>query len=886
MQDQPRGTVTFLFTDIEGSTRLWQDFPETLPAAYARHDAILREAVGDERGVVFKVIGDAFQVAFPTAVGGVIAALRAQQALTRERWGLPEPLKVRMALHTGAVDPDDDGDYRSPVLNRLGRLLSAGHGGQVLISQATMELARDHLPAGAAFLDLGDQRLKDLYRSERVFQLEGPDLRIGFPALRTLDTRSNNLPTQMTQFIGREEDVRVVSSLIIRDDVRLVTLTGPGGIGKTRLSLQVAADMLDTFVHGVYFVPLDALTDASLVPMAIAQALGLQEDSDAPILATLTSFLRDKRALLVLDNLEQVIDTAVGLSDLLVSCPGLKMLATSRIRLHIGGEQEFPVQPLALPGAVSREDVAAVSQYESVRLFVERARLVKPSFEVNAENAPAIAEICTRLDGLPLAIELAAARIRMLPPDAMLRRLTARLSLLTGGARNLPARQQTIRGAIGWSYDLLSPEDQALFRRMAVFAGGATFEAIEAVAADEDHLWDAFDGLERLVDQSLVRQVDGEGESRFTMYETIREYALAELTAHGEADDAFRRHARYITNLVDGFRLDLDLDEMVEWLDRVEAEADNLRVAMGWLIGNDPPGAYHLIMDALRFWQWRGHRREGKAWLEQVLALPRDGVHDLDLANALRGCTIFVGQPEYTARCLERTREAVAICRDIGDDYWLTLALSTEAIVIQYAGDNARAMEVGGEALVLARTTGDPQLIANMLNNMANHLVAAEHLAEADVTLREMLAILERIPNTNMASFFLHTVADYHRLMDDLDRAEGYYLKALPGAITGRFVNVIRLTLIALAVIASATGRYAQAAWLGGVEAAQRPGGDVLLDSVPEIGPAMGEMEGALAVAADYLGPEAYLAARRQGAAVSLEAVVATLVASRAEARL
>ncbi len=479
MQNLPRGTVTFLFTDIEGSTRLWHAYGETMPAAYERHDAMLRAAVLALGGVVYKTIGDAFQAAFPDAAAGVGAALDAQRALQAEDWPTPEPLMIRMALHTGAVDPTPEGDYRSPVLNRLGRLLDAAHGQQVLVSQAAMELTRDLLPSGVRFIDLGEQRLKDLYRPEHVWQLGAPDLRVEFPALRTLDTRPNNLPTQLTQFIGREDDAARLSELLRRDDVRLVTLTGPGGIGKSRLSLQAAADLLDRFEHGVFLTMLDAITDPALVPGTIAQALGLRDTGEEAMATQLTDFLQDRRMLLVLDNLEQIIEAATFVGELLVAAPGVKILATSRTRLQITGEHEFPLRPFSLPDRRHADDVDTISQYESVRLFVERAEATRPTFRLTSDNAPAIAEICTRLDGLPLAIELAAARIRILPPEAMLGRLTARLPILTGGARNVPARQQTLRGAIAWSYELLTPEDRALYRRMAVFSGGATLEAVQ-----------------------------------------------------------------------------------------------------------------------------------------------------------------------------------------------------------------------------------------------------------------------------------------------------------------------------------------------------------------------------------------------------------------------
>lgn len=884
MRDVPHGTVTFLFTDIEGSTRLWREYPDAMPRAYARHDDILRSAVRAEGGVVYKTIGDAFQVAFPTAIAGVHAALRAQQALTRESWRAPEPIRVRMALHTGAVDPDEDGDYRSPVLNRLGRLLDAGHGGQVLVSQATMELARDALPAGASLLDLGEHRLKDLARTERVYQLLGKGLPATFPPLHTLNARPNNLPTHLTPFIGRQDDVRTILGTIARPEVRLLTLTGPGGIGKTRLSLQVAADALDLFDAGVFFVRLDTITDPALVPMEIAQALGLREDSEAPVLKTLLSYLRDKRLLLVLDNLEQVIDAATRVSELLHECPGLKILVTSRIRLQVRGEYEHPVLPLQLPSPDRREDVTTISQYESVRLFVERARLVRPAFEITAENAAPIAEICTRLDGMPLAIELASARIRMLTPAAMLKRLSDRLSLLTGGARDVPARQQTLRGAIEWSYSLLDANGQALFRCMSVFAGGTTLEAIEQVAGDGSPAWDVFEGLERLIDHSLVRQVDLGGEVRFAMYETIREYAREQLEAHDDADATHRRHAAWIAELVDQFSLDMSQDRMAIWMDRMAAEQENLRSVMTWLIANDPPGAFHLIVNAVRFWQWGGHYQEGKSWIERVLALPREGAAVLDVANALRSAVIFVSHPFDTDRYLVWLEEAVELCRSAGDDYWLAHALSAHATLILWSGDEPRGIQLGDEALELARQTGDPHLIMWMLNNRANSYDGEPaSLSEMKTYIEEMIGYFASVPDAIMTPWFQASAADYYRFAGDFERAERMYLNGLQGVIRSRLMQVVPFALMGLAITASETGRHERAAWIGGAESAIRKGGDLGIEYDRDMVDPSNEFKRALARASAVLGEGAYREAWQRGTRMALDGRLVELLEGRRE---
>jgi predicted ATPase/class 3 adenylate cyclase len=520
MPDLPSGTVTFLFTDIEGSTALWERDGTAMAAAVERHLALLRTTIEQHHGVHFKTVGDAVQAAFSTAPDAVGAALDAQQTLLFEAW--PDhigPLRVRMALHTAAATPQD-GDYLAPGLNRLSRLLAASHGGQVLISLATQELAQDALPQEASLRDLGEHPLRDLYRPERVFQLLHPSLPPDFPPIRTLATRPNNLPLQPTPFLGREDQVARVVGFLGDEGSRLLTITGPGGVGKTRLALQVAAELLERFPDGAWFVDLSTLNDPSLVPSAILAALrsreagGTAEERVAAVLAR-------KHTLLLLDNVERVVDAAPFISTLLARAPDLRVLATSRSPLHVYGEREYPLAPLPLPDHTQLPSVEHLSQYEAVRLFVERAQAVKPDFAVTNANAPAVAEICIRLDGLPLAIELAAACVKVLPPQALLKRLEKRLPLLTGGARTQPARQQTMRNAIAWGHDLLAPDEQMLFRRLAVFAGGCTMEAAEVVASEEGAL-DVYPRIAALIDKSLLRQEEGrKGEPRFRMLETV-----------------------------------------------------------------------------------------------------------------------------------------------------------------------------------------------------------------------------------------------------------------------------------------------------------------------------------------------------------------------------
>lgn len=801
---EPAGaTLTFVFSDIEGSTRLEQAIGTVAYGAIReRHRALLRAAFAAHGGEEQGTEGDSFFVVFRSARGAIAAALAAQRALAAEPWPEGAEVRVRMGVHSGEARTHA-GSLLGIDINRAARIAAVAHGGQVLVSEVARSLVRDEGQAGISFRDLGSHRLKDLDQPEHLHQLVADGLRGEFPPLRTIDARPNTLPAQLTSFVGRATERAAVDRLLAGH--RLVTLTGPGGTGKTRLSIEVAGHAADAFPDGIFFVPLDAVRDPGLVASQIAGALGLSESGGRPARDLVVDWLARRTALLVLDNFEQVVDAAPFVADLLRSVPGLKLIVTSRASLRISGEHEYPVPGLPAPpdlsglSAMERAqlplrdrvvDAEGLATYESVRLFIERATAVRPGFQVTNDNAPAIAAICAKLQGMPLAIELAAARVRVLSPDAILARLTSQLTALGAGSRDLPERQQTLRGAIAWSYDILDAGDRRLLERLSVFRGGIDLEAAEAVCGPAEELHrDVVDGLGELADQSLLRVVDG-GEARFQMLETIREFAAEMLVAHGEGDLVRGRFGAWFLGLAERARPLLAGPDQRTWLDRLEMEHDNLRAALDRATAAGDAGtAIGLAFALWRFWQMRGHLFEARLRLDAMSAAPwsrQSPVLHARLLEALGGVCWWQADVAAMRVAYE---EAVTLWRAAGNRSELANALYNYSFCFtispnpREAASNTDPDGIGWaslqEALELYRALGDERGQANVLWGIGNKEYFSNDPTAGVATLTEALGIYRRVGDRTMEAWALHMLGAAKLRLGDLEASRGLFAGAL-----------------------------------------------------------------------------------------------------------
>ena len=836
----PSGTVALLFTDIEGSTRLVQALGDAYPAILRDHLAILERAVEDAGGRVFGTEGDAVFAVFAAAPAAIRAGADAQRALAAHAWPAGGRVRVRIGIHAGPVERFGDG-YVGLSLHQAARIASAGHGGQVLVSEAARALAADGLPGDLAFVDLGAHRLKDLAHPERLFQLVGPGLETGFPALRSLDVRPNNLPVQLTTFVGRDE-LAVGRERLER--TRLLTLTGPGGTGKTRLALQLAAEAADRFPDGVYFVALDAIEEPELIPSAIAAAVALEPGSDPP-LDRLLAWLPGRRLLLVLDNLEQVVAGAPVIGRLLAASPDLTILATSRILLRIAGEQELAVPPLGVPAAGEASPDAA-GRSEAVRLFVERAMSAQPSFRLDAESAPDVVEIVRRLDGLPLAIELAAARVRILSVSALRSRLDQRLALLTGGPRDRPTRQQTLRGAIDWSHDLLDEPERRLFRRVGVFAGGLSLPEAEPVCGPPSEIGgEVFDGLADLAEKSLIRPAEDHGEPRFEMLATIREYALERLAESREAEAIGERHARAYLELAEAAAGHLTGPDSRAWLDRLEADHDNLRAAVDRAVEHgDAEIALRLLAALWRFWQIRGHLVEAADRADRILSMA--GIEGADprlLARgwgARGGIAYWRGDLPTTADAYRRALEAA---RRSGDRRTLADALYDAGYAPFADRPDPTTMRDEGlvyfdEAAAVYRELGDDRGLASVewAIGVANTFAGRHDEALGHVT--RALAAYRAVDDRFGEGWALHMIGLNLAKLGDLDASERRFREALD--VFGPYgdLSAILIVLVDLGLVADRLGDPERATRLGGAAHAirNRSGSDLLQVSGEAIG--------------------------------------------------
>jgi predicted ATPase/class 3 adenylate cyclase len=817
----PSGTVTFLFTDIEGGTERWERDQTVMGLVVERHHALMRTAIETHHGVLFKSVGDATQAAFFTAPDAVAAALDAQRSLAADGW--PEvsgALTVRMALHTAAAEPRDR-DYLAPGLNRLARLVAAAHGGQVLLTQVTQNLAYDALPLGASLRDLGEHPLRDLNRPEHVFQLLHADLTVDFPPIRTLTPRPNNLPVEPTPFLGREDHVARIVDLLGRDDVRLLTITGPGGVGKTRLGVQAAAGLLDDFPDGVWFIDLSALDDPTLVPSAIARVLGVREEGGG-LTERLTTVIGGKRLLLVLDNFERVLESATIITGLVAGGSGAKVLATSRTPLHTSGEQEYPLSPLLLPDPEHLPPLEQVLQFEAVRLFVDRAQAVKPGFTVTTANAAAVAEICHRLDGLPLAIELAAALVKLLPPQALLQRLEKRLPMLTRGARDLPARQQTMRDAIAWSHDLLTPEEQTLFQRLAVFPGGCTLDAAETVGGEVTP--SVFDAIASLVDKSLLRQEETDGEPRFRMLETVREFGLEQLEGSGTGEETRRRLAAWCLALTEAAQPPLIGGTMQpHWVLRLDDELINLRAAITWLLEREEGQiALRLLAAAEDYWsQRRPNIIELCRWLTAALAeAPEAPATDRTVAHYLLALVnSILGNEDVAAMHVDRLSSAA---QESGEPAALGLAQYGVGMFWEFHGNGERAAAALSEAIPLLQAAGNDVLAAWAQADLADILIWRGDLEAGIPMLDEALARLRQLRSGWLITLVLNQRGHAALAEGNHAHAAGCFTESITVARASQQTRAIRGAVHGLAGVALALGQPGQAArLLGAVEAAR-----------------------------------------------------------------
>jgi predicted ATPase/class 3 adenylate cyclase len=831
--------VAFLFTDIEGSTQRWDRHRKAMDVAVKRHDSIVRDAIEGHGGYVFKTVGDAFCAAFASASEAVEAVIDVQRGLANEDFAAVEGVRARAGLHVGEAS-ERDGDYFGPAVNRVARLMSIGHGGQVLLSDTLRSLTDARLPAGTSLIDLGLQRLKDLTEPEHVWQLNIEGLPTDFPPLASLDARPNNLPEQLTRLIGRETDVKEIESLIAQH--RLVALLGAGGVGKTRLALQAAADLLDRNPNGVWFVDLAPIKDAELVPSVVAQAIGMSQAQDRRVDEAIPEWLKRKQLLLVLDNCEHLVDAVARLADAIMrSCPDVRILATSRQALGIDGEVVYRLPSLAVPINAPGIRASDSLQFGAIALFVERAGAADTRFTLTDDTAPIVADICARLDGIPLAIELAAARVKVLSIPNLAKRLDDRFKILTGGARTALPRQKTLTALIDWSYDLLTPQEQTLFERVAIFAGGFSLDAATAVCAgngpDEA---DILDLLASLTDKSLV-VADTTGESeRYRLLESTRAYAMGKIADADERERLARRHAEYFRDRTQ------TADEMYAssaswaWLTREETELDNYRAALEWSLtgGKDVPLGAAIAGSRDRVWTLGGLSVEGRYWIGRAQAGLDESTYPREAARLWLALAMFShAKPkrDYAERALalyeslgdrhmsawalfyvafgllqmgrvdeadDKCGHALSALRDCGDRRGVAACLNLRGLAYRSPGkDTVQARRAFAEAIDIHKSIGDEIGTGTILGNLAELEFLGGNVGQALVLVREALEINKRGKDPVMLALGHTNLAAYSIASGDLDQARSAAREGLSWALRGQHVLGLAIVLQHFALI-------------------------------------------------------------------------------------
>jgi len=764
--------VTFLFTDIEGSTALWERDEAGMSQALALHDALARTTVESHGGSVVKKTGDGIHAIFDDANAALAATVDLQLALHEPAASGGAPLRVRCGLHRGVVE-HRDGDYFGSTVNRAARIMSAAHGGQILLSQAVADTVRNSLPAQVSLRDLGRVRLRDLSTPECVYQAVHPQLRAEFPALRSLETTPNNLPLQPTTFIGRDNELAELRRLFAT--ARLLTLTGSGGCGKTRLGLQLAADSLERFPDGAWLVELAPLSDPGLVPRTAATVLGLEEEPGKAITTTLVEHLKDKRLLLMLDNCEHLLGACAELAALLArQCAHLAILASSREALGIAGEQTYRVPSLSLPDARDTHTPASIASFEALQLFVDRCLNVYTEFRVTPENAATLVSICRRLDGIPLAIELAAARVRSLSVDDINRRLDQRFRLLTGGSRTALPRQQTLRSLIDWSYDLLQDPEKLLLRRLSVFAGGWTLEAAERICTGGDVDDGAMlDLLTSLIDKSLVACEQSDARFRYRLLETVRQYARERLLDGGGGEAIRDRHRDYFVAFAEEADEKLLGGEQASALRQLEEEHDNLRLALEWSHVESPAQQdVHLCCAMHRFWFTRGFLAEGREWCARTLAKGAPATPTLEYARLINAAGSLAWHQTDFAAARPLLEQGLALSRKLSDRLGLARSLNNLGSLAFEQGDYPAAQALYEESLAYWRELGDRRGAAGLLGNLGLVAWERDDLAAAKTLTQESLALARDVKDEGRIADALSILGNIACEEGDLDSAQ------------------------------------------------------------------------------------------------------------------